>query len=166
MASKVEPQARPTWRFVLSRPAHFMAFGGGSGLSPRAPGTAGTLAAFLPYWLLASWLSRPAFTLLLLGAFALGVHWCGKTGQALGAEDYGGIVWDEIVAFMLVLLWIPQGTLWFGAAFLLFRLLDIWKPFPIRQLERRIKGGFGVMLDDLLAAGYTLAIIHGVLWLR
>ncbi len=166
MGSGAEPQVRPSWRFVLSRPAHFMAFGFGSGLSPKAPGTAGTLAAFLPYWLLAPWLGRGAFTLVLLAAFAVGVRWCGKTGEALGVDDYGGIVWDEIVAFMLVLLWIPQTAPWFGAAFLLFRLLDIWKPFPIRYLERRLKGGFGVMLDDLLAAGYTLAIIHGLLWLR
>lgn len=162
----LQPQERPNWRFVLSRPAHFLAFGFGSGLSPVAPGTAGTLAAFPLYWLLAPWLSHPAFSLLLLAGFVLGVAWCGSTGRALGVEDYGGIVWDEIVAFLLVLLWIPQGVFWFGAAFLLFRLLDIWKPFPIRQVERRLEGGLGVMVDDLIAAGYTLAIIHGGMWLR
>lgn len=154
------------WRFIVSHPAHFLAFGFGSGLSPFAPGTAGTLAAFPLYWFVRPLFDQTALLFLLIAAFIAGVWFCDKTGRALGVADHGGIVWDEIVAFMLVLLFIPQTPLWFGIAFGLFRLFDIWKPFPIRYFDTRIKNGFGVMLDDLLAAGYALIILQGLLWLR
>lgn len=95
----------------------------------------------------------------LAGLFALGVWACGETGKALGVSDHGSIVWDEIVAFALVLTFTPPTPMWFAVAFLLFRLFDIWKPWPIRYVDRTVKGGFGVMLDDLLAAGYAIGAI-------
>ncbi len=101
----------------------------------------------------------------LFATFVLGIWFCDKTGSALGVADHGGIVWDEIVAFMLILLFVPQEPIWFGIAFGLFRLFDIWKPFPIRYFDTRIKNGFGVMLDDLLAAAYALIVLQGLLWL-
>lgn len=136
----------------------------GSGLSPFAPGTAGTLAAFPLYWLLALLhLNLATYLAVTGGLFVIGVWFCEKTSRALGVADYGGIVWDEIVAFLLILYFVPQTLLWFVAAFFLFRLFDVWKPFPIRYFDTNIKNGFGVMLDDLLAAGYTLAVVQGVL---
>ena len=153
-------------RFVFSHPAHFLAFGFGSGLSPFAPGTAGTLAAFPLYWVLALFFNQAELLIILAAAFLAGIWFCDKAGKALGVADHGGIVWDEIVAFMLVLVFSPQTPLWFGAAFGLFRLFDIWKPFPIRYFDTRIKNGFGVMLDDLLAAGYALIVLQGVVWLK
>lgn len=156
---------RPSWRFLWSHPAYLLAFGFGAGLSPRAPGTVGTLIGFPLFWLLAQVPGRPAQLVLLAAAFGAGIWICGRTGKALGIEDFGGIVWDEIVAFALVLVFTPRSVLWFAVAFGLFRLFDIVKPFPIRQLERRVPGGLGVMLDDLLAAGYTLAVMMGLLWL-
>jgi phosphatidylglycerophosphatase A len=127
---------RPSWRFLLSRPAHLIAFGFGAGLMPVAPGTFGTLVAFPLFWLLHSQTSALEFML-----------------------------WDETVAFLLVLFFVPtsltwQASLaWQGAAFLLFRLFDILKPPPIRYYDRTFKSGFGVMLDDLVAAFYTLLVL-------
>ncbi len=152
-------------KFVFSHPAHFLSFGFGSGLSPVAPGTAGTLVAFPLYWLMLHWLSGAAILVVILLMLAVGVWACQYTGQALGVPDYGGIVWDEIVAFLLVLCVTPPTLVWYVAAFLLFRLFDIWKPFPIRQLDERIKNGFGVMLDDLLAALYAVIALRGALWI-
>ncbi|BBP03374.1 phosphatidylglycerophosphatase A [Sulfuriferula plumbiphila] len=146
----------PDWRFITRHPAYFLAFGLGSGLAPRAPGTFGTLAALPLYYLLA-WFATPTQLYLIIGiAVVAGIWICGKTGRDLGVADHGGIVWDEIAAFWIVLAATPQTPLWVAAAFGLFRLFDIWKPFPIRQFDARLKNGFGVMLDDLLAAGYTL----------
>ena len=149
---------RPSWRFVTRHPAHFIAFGGGVGLTPGAPGTAGTLIAFPLYWLVAPWVTAVEFLALVGGLFAVGIWACGVSGRAIGVADHGGMVWDEIVAFLLVLVFVPPTLLWQGTAFLLFRLFDILKPAPIRYYERTFKNGFGVMLDDLVAAFYTLVI--------
>ena len=157
---------KPGWRFLFSHPAHFLSFGFGSGLARKAPGTFGTLVAFPMYWFLAPRLSDEVFLLVLVWAFAIGVWVCEKTGKALGAGDYGGIVWDEVVAFMLVLLFTPPGWQWSLLAFVLFRFFDIVKPPPIRYFDSNWHGGLGVMFDDLLAAGYTLlclALIKSVL---
>jgi phosphatidylglycerophosphatase A len=156
---------RPSWRFVLSHPAHFFAFGFGSGLSPFAPGTAGTLVAFPVFWLMQRSLEPAAFLVALAFMFGLGIWFCAKAGRTLGVADHGGIVWDEIVAFLLVLFFVPPAWLWWLAGFLLFRLFDIWKPFPIRYFDARLKNGFGVMFDDLLAAGFAIAVVKGALWL-
>lgn len=151
-----ELKFQPTWRFLFSHPAHFLSFGFGAGLFPRSPGTAGTLVAFPLYWYLAPRLSDALFILVLIWAFAVGVWVCDKTGRELGVSDYGGIVWDEVVAFMLVLFFTPAGFIWQVLAFSLFRLFDIWKPEPIRHFDKTWHGGLGVMFDDILAAGYAL----------
>ncbi len=149
----------PGARFVTSHPAHLVAFGFGAGLSPWAPGTAGTLLAWPFGWALAA-APRPSIALAAIGVlFLLGVWACGLTGRRLGVHDHGGMVWDEVVAFLLVLLVVPRSLAWEAAAFVLFRFFDILKPPPIRWFERRYQGGFGVMLDDLLAAGYTLLVL-------
>jgi len=157
---------KPGWKFLLGHPAHLLSFGFGSGLARKAPGTFGTLAAFPMYWYLAPRLSDALFIFLLILAFAIGVWVCDLTGKALGIADYGGIVWDEIVAFMLVLFFTPPGWEWSLLAFTLFRFFDIVKPPPIRYFDNNWHGGFGVMFDDLLAAGYallSLAIVRSLL---
>jgi phosphatidylglycerophosphatase A len=146
----------PDWRLLLSHPAHLVSFGFGSGLARIAPGTFGTLVGFPLYWLLAPLLPDLYFMLVLVLAFAIGVWLCDITGKALGVPDYGGIVWDEIVSFMLVLFFTPHGWYWSLLAFVLFRIFDIVKPPPIRYFDSNWHGGLGVMFDDLLAAGYTL----------
>lgn len=155
--------SRPDWRFLLRHPAHFLAFGFGSGLSPVAPGTIGTLAGFPLYFLLRGLDPVLYFSLIAL-FFVAGIWLCDVAGKAAGAADHGGIVWDEIVAILLVLPFAPPTLIGFGAAFLLFRLFDIWKPFPIRTVDRRTTGGFGVMFDDLLAAFYAIACLMGLVY--
>jgi phosphatidylglycerophosphatase A len=153
---------RPSWRFLLSHPARLVAFGFGAGLVPVAPGTWGTLLA-LPVFLVVSPRLEPVeFLLMLLALFALGVWACDVTGRSLGNSDHGGMVWDETVAFLLVLFFTPAGLHWQALAFLIFRLFDILKPPPIRYYERTFKNGFGVMLDDLIAAFYTLLVLAAV----
>ena len=147
---------RPGFKFVFSHPAHFIAFGFGAGLSRFAPGTAGTLVGFPIYWLIAPYYSTWEMLALIGVLFAIGVWACGVAGRNLGISDHGGMCWDEIVAFLLILEVAPEGLYWQVAAFFLFRIFDVVKPSPIRELEKRIKGGFGVMFDDILAAGYTL----------
>jgi phosphatidylglycerophosphatase A len=148
--------AHPKPSFVLAHPAHFLALGFGAGLARVAPGTFGTLVAFPIWWLIGRTAPPLALLVILAAMFAAGVWACGVTGRDLGAADHGAMVWDEIVAFLLVLAIVPAQPAWQIAAFGLFRAFDALKPPPIRQLERRFKGGFGVMFDDLLAAGYTL----------
>lgn len=145
--------------FAVVHPAHFIAVGFGAGLAPFAPGTFGTLVAFPLWWLLGTWLSPLELGALLIALFAIGIWACEVTGRHLGVADHGAMVWDEIVAFLTVLLVVPAQPAWQVAAFVVFRLFDILKPPPIRQFERRFKGGFGVMFDDLLAAGYTMLIL-------
>lgn len=150
---------RPTMAFAYSHPAHVIAFGFGAGLAPVAPGTAGTLLAWPLGWLLGGFLPPAAFLGLIAALFALGVWACELTGRRLGVADHGSMVWDEVVAFLLVLAIVPRDLAWQAAGFALFRLFDIAKPPPIRWLERRYHGGFGVMFDDLVAAGYALVIL-------
>ena len=150
---------RPSWRFLLSHPAHLVAFGFGAGLVPVAPGTWGTLLALPIYWLISPRLEPLEFLLMLAVLFALGVWACEATGRAIGAADHGGMVWDETVAFLLVLFFAPATLPWQAAAFLLFRLFDILKPPPIRYYDQALKSGFGVMLDDLIAASYALLVL-------
>lgn len=152
----------PNAAFLLQHPAHFFALGFGTGLAKKAPGTFGTLAAFPLFFAMPTnaW-ALPALGLL----FILGVYFCEVTGKHLGISDHGAIVWDEIVAFLLLLHFVPPSGIVWLIAFILFRLFDIWKPFPIRQCDARLKGGFGVMFDDILAAIYALLTILGLQWL-
>lgn len=159
-------KVQPSWQFLFSHPAHFLSFGFGAGLVPKGPGTAGTLVAFPMYWFLGAHLSDGFFLLVMIWAFAFGVWVCDITGKALGVADYGGIVWDEIVAFILVLFFTPEGLAWQILAFSLFRFFDIVKPEPIRHFDKTWHGGLGVMFDDILAACYTLlclAVIKSIL---
>ncbi|MBM3386013.1 MAG: phosphatidylglycerophosphatase A [Betaproteobacteria bacterium] len=150
---------RPDARFAFSHPAHFIALGFGAGLSRFAPGTAGTLLAFPVWFLIGKAYQPPVLFGLLAFLFAAGVWACDLTGRHLGIADHGSMCWDEVVAFLLVLALCPDDIWWQAAAFLLFRAFDVVKPPPIRNFERRFKGGFGVMFDDLLAAGYTLLVL-------
>ena len=157
----IMPKIKPDIVFVCKHPAYFVAFSGGFGLSPVAPGTMGTLLAF-PLFLIMDHYLDPIHLLLLIDIFfIIGIWACGVTGNALGVPDHGGIVWDETVAFLLVLYFTPPGLMWYLAAFLLFRFFDIVKPQPIRYYDQRLKGGFGVMFDDMIAAFFTLICLAG-----
>jgi phosphatidylglycerophosphatase A len=145
--------------FLVRHPAHFIALGGGVGLAPFAPGSFGTLLAFPIFWFAGSRLEPLAYLVLLVAFFALGVWACDVTGRALGAPDHGGMVWDETTAFLLVLFFTPAYGYWQPFAFVAFRAFDILKPPPIRYYERRFKGGWGVMIDDLVAAFYALLVL-------
>jgi phosphatidylglycerophosphatase A len=149
---------------VLRKLAHFLAFGFGAGKAPVAPGTFGTLVGIAAYLLLQP-LSALSYAVTVLALFALGVWLCQVTERDLKVHDHPGIVWDEIVGYLITMFMAPAGWAWIVAGFLLFRLFDIWKPFPIRQLERRIQGGFGNMLDDALAGLYSLAVLQGIVYL-
>ena len=146
---------RPTPAFAFSHPAHIIALGFGAGLARAAPGTCGTLVAWPLGWVLAAAHPGIVFPLIAL-LFLLGVWACGVTARHLGVHDHGSMVWDEIVAFLLVTALLPRELAWQLGGFVVFRAFDIGKPPPIRWIERRYQGGFGVMFDDLLAAGYTL----------
>ena len=148
--------SRPSAQFAASHPAHLIAFGFGSGLAPFAPGTAGTLLAWAIGWFLGASYPPSVIVAIVTASFIVGVWACEVTGRGLGVPDHGAMVWDEIVAFLLVLAILPRSFAWQAAGFALFRFFDILKPPPIRWFERRYHGGFGVMFDDLLAAGYTL----------
>jgi len=150
---------RPNLRFLLSHPAHFFALGFGSGLVPVGPGTFGTLVALPLFWVLSRHLNSNQFLLLLALIVVGGVWVCGRTGRDLGVEDHKAIVWDETAAFLIVLFFTPTTPWWQAAAFVLFRLFDIYKPGPIRTIERSLRGGLGVMADDLAAAFFTLVCL-------
>jgi phosphatidylglycerophosphatase A len=150
----------PTWRFITSRPDYFLAFGLGTGLSPKAPGTVGTLVGYPLYFLLIAFLPFKAVLGMLVILYLVGIWICHEAGKAVGVADHSGIVWDEIVAMALVLCYSPQNTYGYVGAFLAFRLFDIVKPWPINWIDERMDNGHGVMLDDLLAAGYSIALIQ------
>ncbi len=140
-----------------------MSLGFGSGLAPKAPGTFGTLVGLPLFWLI-SGLTFYAQLGIITFLFLVGIYCCDKTGKALGVSDHGGIVWDEIVAIMLVLTFTTLQWQWWLIAFLLFRLFDIWKPYPICYFDAKLKNGFGVMFDDLLAAIYAILVMKFIVW--
>jgi phosphatidylglycerophosphatase A len=144
---------------VFRNPVHFLAFGLGSGAAPVAPGTFGTLAA-VPLYLLLTQLPLPLYLLAVVLAFGLGIWLCERTSRDLGVHDHGGIVWDEFVGFWLTMVAAPEGWQWLLAGFLLFRLFDILKPFPISYLDRHIHGGLGIMLDDAVAGSFAWFVLQ------
>jgi phosphatidylglycerophosphatase A len=136
-----------------------MALGFGAGLSPKAPGTLGTLAA-VPVYLLCSGLPTGAYLAVAAAAAVIGVWVCGRAAQELGVHDHPGIVWDEIAGFLLTMAGTPASPVTVFAGFVLFRLFDIFKPWPICWCDRRVAGGLGIMLDDLLAGAAAALILH------
>jgi len=157
MAAGSTISRRPELAFLVSHPAHFVALGFGAGLAPVAPGTFGTLLSVGLYWAAAPFVPPLAIAFSAIPLFFLGVWACERTGRDLGVPDHGAMVWDEVVAF-LPLAALASASLELQAlAFALFRLFDVWKPYPIREVERRAKGGFGVMIDDVFAAFYAYA---------
>jgi len=146
---------RPRPGFAFSHPAHAVALGFGAGLAPFAPGTAGTVLGWAIGWIIGG-LHAGLIFLSLIVLFLIGLWACDVTGRHLGVADHGAMVWDEVVAFVLVLAIVPRELAWQAAAFVAFRFFDIAKPPPIRYFERRYGGGFGVMFDDLVAAAYAL----------
>ena len=162
MTTPTVPPPQINLRWMLAHPAYVLALGLGSGLPRVAPGTWGTLLGWALFVVLNRFLSDGAWAAVIGVTFLLGAWAAQVTGQALGQPDSGHIVIDEIVAIWLVLWLLPQGVaqpvLWQAGAFAVFRFFDITKPPPIRALDARMKHGLGVMLDDLLAALYTLAL--------
>ena len=154
----------PTLRFLFAHPAHFLALGFGAGLSPVAPGTFGTLVALPLAALLRAYANDTAYLGAVAAAFVAGIWAAGRTGRDLGVGDHGAIVWDEVVAFLLVLFFVGSDPMREAFAFLLFRLFDIVKPPPARFIDREWHGGFGVMADDIVAAFYALIVL--ALWQR
>ncbi|GIX22514.1 MAG: phosphatidylglycerophosphatase A [Gammaproteobacteria bacterium] len=150
---------RPSYRDLLRRPHWWLAFGGGVGLAPRAPGTAGTLVAVPLWWWAAAW-PPWAYGLLLVGVIGAGPWLCGRTAAELGCHDHPGIVWDEIAGFLLAMTAVAPSWTALLAGFASFRFFDAVKPWPIRWLDRRLGGGWGIMADDLAAGLATAAVLH------
>ncbi len=149
-------------RASLRNPVHLLALGFGSGLAPVAPGTVGTVVGVLLYLPLASLDTLP-YVLVVVAATIAGIWLCEFTARDLGTHDHPSIVWDEIAGFLVTMVGAPSGWQWMILGFLLFRLFDIWKPWPIRPIDRRVKGGLGIMLDDILAgifAALCLQLLH------
>jgi len=147
-----------TKQVALKTPTGFLAFGFGSGLAPVAPGTFGTLAA-LPLYLLMAPLHWSIYLSLTVTAFFLGIYLCERASHHLGVHDHGGIVWDEFVGLWITLFLVPNEWPWLLAGFLLFRFFDIVKPFPIKWLDKKVKGGFGIMIDDVIAGLFAWIIL-------
>lgn len=158
--SKQKPAFKPTLKWLLQNPIRFLGFGFGSGLAPKAPGTFGTLPALPLAWILL-FLNSGKIGLIILSVvlFFIGIWICNVTERDLGVHDYGGIVWDEIVAMLLILAFVPQTVLWWLMAFLVFRFFDAVKPPPIKWFDQKVSGGFGVMLDDIIAAIMSIMVL-------
>jgi phosphatidylglycerophosphatase A len=160
---KPQPARKASARFMLTHPLHILSLGFGSGLSPIAPGTVGTLFAWVSFVAFNPYLTVAEWAVLIAVGFVAGCWFCGFTAKKMGVADPSPVVWDEIIAFWLVLLLVTPATLtgqfW---AFVVFRFFDMVKPQPIRYFDRHLKGGFGIMFDDIAAAFFTLLII--ALW--
>jgi phosphatidylglycerophosphatase A len=155
--SETEPLPKPS----MGNPAHLLAFGFGAGCSPKAPGTMGTLLA-IGIYLPLSRLSLTAYLLVLAAVILVGIGLCEKASRDLGVHDHPGIVWDEIAGFLLTMVAAPPAWQWIVAGFLLFRLFDIWKPWPIRWCDKNIEGGFGIMFDDVVAGIFACVALHAL----
>lgn len=151
---------------LWTNPCYFFAFGFGSGLLPYAPGTWGTLVA-VPIYLIMQHLSWQLYAAILLFLIVIGVWFCEVTERALGVHDYSGIVWDEVCGYLLTMFVAPEGFIWVIIGFFLFRLFDIWKPWPVGWVDKVVGGGLGVMLDDVVAAIYAWLVLQilAILWL-
>lgn len=151
-----------TRRRLMKHPLGWLAAGFGAGFSPKAPGTVGSLAALLPWWFFLRHLPLPAYLAVLAIGFAVGVwasHWAIRQTKI---EDPSLVVWDEYIGMWIALLMAPAGWPWMLAAFALFRLFDIWKPWPVSWADERLHGGFGAMLDDAIAGAYALLVLQAL----
>ena len=153
------PAGSPPAPQLLRHPAQLFAFGFGSGLSPVAPGTVGTVAAIPIYLLLAQWNPAGYIMFVALGA-VFGVWVCGRASRQLQVHDHPGIVWDEFVGFWITMWAVPTGWQWILAGFLIFRLYDIVKPWPVSLLDKKVGGGLGIMADDVLAGVMACLTLH------
>lgn len=156
--------SKPTLKGLVSKPVHFLAFGFGSGLSPKAPGTMGTLAA-VPLYLLLAKLPLIPYLLVVAATLAVGVYLCDKTSKDMGVHDHPGIVWDEFVGYWITMIAAPAGWLWVAVGFAWFRLFDVLKPWPINWLDKHVGGGFGIMIDDVLAGVMALVCMNVCYWI-
>jgi len=152
--------ARPGWRFLWSDPAHLLAFGFGAGLAPVAPGTAGTLVG-VPVVVVLQGFGPMVYGVACLFAFVLGCWAAGRTSRHLGVHDHGGIVWDEVVGYLVTMAVLPSEAGWLMAGFASFRAFDIIKPWPISWLDKRVRGGCGIMLDDVAAGAGAGLLLWG-----
>jgi phosphatidylglycerophosphatase A len=146
---------------LVKHPACFLAYGFGSGLAPKAPGTFGTLAA-IPLYLLIQDLALLAYLLVLLVAFVAGIWFCHKAVDWLGQEDPSAVVWDEFVGYWVTMIAAPSSWYWLMIGFVLFRIFDILKPWPISWCDKNLHGGFGIMLDDVVAGLMALICLQGL----
>lgn len=149
---------------LFKQPVQFLAFGFGAGLSPKAPGTVGTLVAIPFYWLMRDW-PLSVYLLMLVATFAVGVYLCGAAAKARQCHDHPGIVWDEMVGYWITMTLAPAGWWWLLVGFVLFRLFDIVKPWPINWLDKKVSGGFGIMIDDVLAGVLAWLCLQGIAYL-
>ncbi|PWR00301.1 phosphatidylglycerophosphatase A family protein [Leucothrix pacifica] len=154
-----KPTQRELVSTVIRSPVHLLAFGFGSGLAPFAPGTFGTLAAVLLY-LPMQYLSLPLYCLMVAAVCVAGVWICGRSSEMLGVHDHGGIVWDEFAGYFITMIAAPAGWQWIVLGFVLFRIFDIIKPWPIKWADKQVHGGLGIMLDDILAGFISLALLQ------
>ncbi len=150
---------KPNW----ANPMHLLAFGFGSGAAPKAPGTFGTLAAVLLYWPLSTLTTEHYLWMLILTSL-VGIFLCGKTAKDLNVHDHGGIVWDEFVGFWITMFMAPAGLTWVVIGFVLFRFFDIIKPWPISWIDKKVSGGLGIMLDDIVAGVMAALVLQGLAW--
>ncbi|KEY60572.1 phosphatidylglycerophosphatase A [Serratia sp. DD3] len=153
-------------RLRMSNPWHLLATGFGSGLSPIMPGTMGSIAA-IPFWLLLIQLPWPLYLLVLIFSSGIGIYLCHKTSKDMQVDDHGSIVWDEFVGMWITLMMLPvHNWQWVISGFVVFRILDIWKPWPIRWFDRNLHGGLGIMIDDIIAGVLAAVVIYlmGYYW--
>jgi phosphatidylglycerophosphatase A len=157
----------PDLQSIRPRPfkslAQFFAFGFGSGLAPKAPGTFGTLAAVPLYWFLAQ-LGLELYAIALVVTLVLGVWICEVASKQLRVHDHPGIVWDEFVGYWITMFALPTNWIWVLAGFVAFRFFDIVKPWPIGPLDKRVGGGLGIMIDDVVAGVMACGLLHLILW--
>jgi len=152
-------KVKPNWL----NPVHLLALGFGSGAAPKAPGTCGTLVAVILYWPL-SQLNPNQYLLMVLVTCVVGIYLCGKTAEDLGVHDHGSIVWDEFAGFWITMIAAPVGWVWVLIGFVLFRFFDIIKPWPINWIDKKVTGGLGIMLDDVVAGVMAALVLQGLAW--
>jgi len=148
---------------LLKHPVHFLALGFGSGLAPKAPGTFGTLMA-IPLYLMLQPLSITYYLIVVLFVSIIGIYICDKSSEMMGVHDHPGIVWDEFAGYLITMIAAPVGWVWVLVGFAFFRFFDILKPWPIKKIDRSVKGGFGIMFDDVLAGVFAAICLQLVYW--